>query len=412
MKGLDLRFDEVRLANGLTVIGEHNPQAASTAIGYLVHTGSRDEKAEVAGVSHFLEHMLFKGNESYTPDDINRTFDELGADYNAFTSEERTVYYGAVVAGHALALLDVLTELMRPSLRQADFDMEKKVILEEIAMYQDRPSRRLFEHANERFWNAHPLGNSVLGSSESITALTRDQMLGYFERRYSPGNVILALAGNYDLDAVLDHVGRRAGTWPAFDATRDRPLAAPLRGRERLTDASLKRLHAAFYAPGVAAETTKARYAAGLLASVIGAGDGSRLYWELVDKGLADNASLGHEASEGAGAFVGYLSTAPERAEEVIASYLRVLGEAQDAGVSDAEWRRAQLRTATSLTMRAETPMGRLMSFAATYQTLGEYQSLARMVDEVMTTPLAAGLELLAARPFDDAYVLTLGPDA
>lgn len=411
MKGGELRFDEVRLPNGLTVIGEHNPQAASTAIGYLVHTGSRDETAEVAGVSHFLEHMLFKGNETYSPEDINRTFDELGADYNAFTSEERTVYYGAVVASRGAELLDVLTELMRPSLRQADFDMEKKVILEEIAMYQDRPSRRLFEHANERFWNSHPLGNSVLGSAESITALTRDQMLAYFERRYSPGNVILALAGNYDLDAVLDQVGRRAGKWPPFAVERDRPAAAPLSGRERMTDGSLKRLHAAFYAPGVAAEGWE-RYAAGLLASVIGAGDGSRLYWELVDKGLADNASLGHEASEGAGAFVGYLSTAPERAEDVIGSYLRVLAQAQDDGVTDAEWRRAQLRTATSLTMRAETPMGRLMSFAATYQTLGEYQSLTALVDEVMSTPLSAGLQLLARRPFDDAYVLTLGPDA
>lgn len=404
-----LRFDEARLANGLTVIGEHNPRAVSVAMGYLVHAGSRDEGPEVAGVSHFLEHMLFKGNETFSADDINRTFDELGADYNAYTSEERTVYYGSVIAERGGQLLDVLTQLMRPSLRDADFDMEKKVILEEIAMYQDRPARRLFERANERFWNSHPLGNSVLGTSESITNLTREQMRAYFERRYAPGNVILAVAGNYDWGAVLEQVEGNAGSWPAFDAERAYPAANTLSGREALTDATLHRYHAAYYAPGVAAEDRR-RTAAALLANVIGAGDGSRLYWELVDKGLADNASLAHEAQEGAGSFVGYLSTAPERAEEVVETYLRVVRGAQDDGISADEWHRARLRTATGLTLRAETPMGRFMSFATRYQILREYRSVSEMVDEVMSTPLEAGAELLAERPFDRDYLLTLTP--
>ncbi len=409
MKRAELRFDEAVLANGLRVIGEHNPRAATTGMGYLVHTGSRDETPEVAGVSHFLEHMLFKGNESHSAEDINRTFDELGADYNAFTSEERTVYYGSVVADRAGAMLDVLSELMRPSLRQADFDMEKNVILEEIAMYQDRPSRRLFEHANERFWNSHPLGNSVLGSAESVTELKRDQMQAYFDRRYSPGNVILAVAGNYDWDAVLAQASDRAGQWPAFETHRDYPPASTHVGREELVDASLHRLHAAYYAPGVAVEDPD-RYAASLLASVIGAGDGSRLYWELVDKGLADNASLAHEAQEGAGSFVGYVSTDPERADAVLKTYLQVIKDAQDGGLELDEWRRAQLRTATGLTFRAETPMGRFMSFAIGYQTLGQYQSLTELVNEVMSTPLDAGTRLLAAKPFDNDYLVTLGP--
>lgn len=404
-----LRFDHVRLPNGLVVIGEHNPRAATAAMGYLVHAGSRDETAELAGVSHFLEHMTFKGNEAFSADDINRSFDELGAEYNAYTSEERTVYYGAVVANRAGELLDVLTQLLRPSLRQADFDMEKNVILEEIAMYQDRPARRLFEHANERFWNSHPLGNSVLGTAESVGALTREQMQAYFDERYAPGNVILAVAGNYDWEAVLAHAHANAGTWPSFEAERLTPAAHPRAGREALVDAGLHRLHAAYYAPGVALEA-EARTAAALLASVIGAGDGSRLYWELVDKGLADNASLAHEPQEGAGAFVGYVSTAPERAEEVLSAYLRVVRGAQDEAPTPDEWRRAQLRTATGLTLRAETPMGRFMSFAAQYQSLGEYRSVTDMVDEVMGTPLEAGLALLAGRPFDADFVLTLGP--
>lgn len=404
-----LRFDRAVLPNGLVVIGERNPLALTTAIGYLVRTGSRDEHAEVAGVSHFLEHMLFKGNDRFSAEDINRAFDELGAEYNAFTSEERTVYYGSVVANRAGQLQDVLTELMRPSLRTTDFDMEKKVILEEIAMYQDRPSRRLFEHANERFWNAHPLGNSVLGSKESIGALTRDQMRAYFERRYAPGNLVLAVAGSYDWEAVLAKAAATAGAWPAFEAHRDYPAAAPLVGREAMTDATVHRLHAAYYAPGVAAEDRR-RYAAGLLSMIIGSGDGSRLYWELVDKGLADNASLSHEASEGAGAYVGYLSTDPKRGAEVTTAFLDVLTRVQDEGVTPDEWRRAQLRTATGVTLRSETPMGRFMSFAMAYQTLGEYVSLAQVVEDVMGAQLEEGLALLAERPFDRAYLVTLAP--
>src|SRR5690606_8971052 len=225
-----LRFDHAVLPNGLTVIGEHNPRAVTTAVGYMVRAGARDETPDVSGVSHFLEHMCFKGNERYSADDINRVFDELGADYNAYTSEERTVYYGAVTADKGGRLLELLTELLEPSLRQDDFEMEKKVILEEIAMYQDRPAQRLFESASQRYWNGHPLGNSVLGSVESITALTRDAMQVYFDRRYAPSNVLLVLAGNYDWDAMLARpsAGPRAGAttrWFASGRRRARRAA-------------------------------------------------------------------------------------------------------------------------------------------------------------------------------------------
>ena len=406
-----LRFDHAVLANGLTIVGEHNADAASVAVGYFVHTGSRDESPEVSGVSHFLEHMLFKGNERMSPEDINRTFDELGADYNAYTSEERTVYFGAVLPERAPALLGLLSELMRPSLRPEDFDMEKNVILEEIAMYQDRPNFRVFELSQERFWNGHPLGNSVLGTSQSITELTRDQMKKYYDQRYSPDALTLVLAGNYDWDAMRAQAERLAGSWKRFDAARSYPRATPHGGRDAVVDAAVNRMHVAVYAPGVAVDSDR-RYAASLLANVIGHGSGSRLFWALVDKGLADSASLGHEAGEGAGSFTGYISTAPERAQDVVDTYLGVLRQVQDEGVTEAEWHRAQRKLATSLTLRAETPVGRLMSLGANFQTLGTYLSVPEVVRKVMATPLSAGAELLAERPFDRTYLFSLGPTA
>lgn len=404
-----LRFDKAVLPNGLAVIGEHNAGAASVAAGFFVHTGSRDEVADVSGVSHFLEHMAFKGNERFTAEDINRTFDELGAQYNAFTSEERTVYYGAVLPERLPQLIDLLAELMRPSIRQEDFDVEKKVILEEIAMYEDRPHFHVFDLASPRFWAGHPLGNSVLGSKESVGALSRDQMLAYFRGRYSPRNLVLAVAGRYDWDAVLDQAARVTGEWEAFEAPRERPDAAPARGRDGTVDPKLSRVHVAYYAPGVAMSDPR-RYAAAVLGNVLGDSTGSRLYWELVDKGLADSASLGHESNEDQGAFVGYLNVAPERAAEVIERYSEVLKRAQDEPPTPDEWRRAQRKLATGLTLRAETPLGRLTSLGATYQSLGVYQSVAEVVDRVMNARLETAVEVLAARPFDASYVYTLGP--
>lgn len=404
-----VRFDQATLPNGLRVIGEHNPRAASVAAGFFVQTGARDETAEVSGVSHFLEHMVFKGNESYTADDINRTFDELGAQYNAYTSEERTVYYGAVLPGRLPQLTDLLSQLMRPSLREADFEVEKKVILEEIAMYQDRPHFHVFDLSTAHYWRGHPLGNSVLGSTQSITDLKRDQMMAYFEQRYSPGNLVFAVAGNYDWNAVLAQLGEITSSWRNFPVERLRPDAQPATGRDGSVDEKLSRVHVAFYAPGVSLRDPR-RYAAAVLASTIGDDDGSRLYWELVDNGTADNAGLDHDAAEDQGAFSGYVSTAPERAEQVIGKYLEILGRIQDEPPTPDEWRRAQRKIATALTLRAETPLGRLSSLGSGYQATGEYRSVKEVVERVLAADLETGKELLAARPFDDGFVYTLGP--
>src|ERR1051325_449358 len=171
-----MKFLQDTLDNGLTVIGEQNAEARSLAVGYFVRTGARDESAEVSGVSHFLEHMLFKGTERRSADDVNREFDEMGADYNAFTGEEYTVYYGAVLPDHQHRLLDLLTDMMRPTLRVEDFEVEKKVIREEIALYKDRPQFCVIDDPRATYYEGHPLGHSILGTPETTGALHRDQM--------------------------------------------------------------------------------------------------------------------------------------------------------------------------------------------------------------------------------------------
>src|SRR5437764_12390931 len=172
-------FQKHTLTNGLQIIGETSPSARSAALGFFVRTGARDETPEVSGVTHFLEHMVFKGTPHRTYLDVNRDFDKIGADYNAFTSEENTVFHAAVLPEYLPAAIDVLADILRPSLRREDFDVEKNVIIEEINMYEDRPTWSAYDHAKRLHFADHLLGNSILGTPQSIAALTRDQMHEY-----------------------------------------------------------------------------------------------------------------------------------------------------------------------------------------------------------------------------------------
>src|SRR5437870_6659801 len=170
-----MSFQKHVLPNGLTIIGEISPSARSVACGFFVKTGSRDETPQECGVSHFLEHMVFKGTPHRTALQVNYDFDKIGASYNAFTSEENTVFYAAILPEYQPQAMDILADILRPSLRGDDFEMEKKVIIEEIGMYEDQPMWCAYDLAKKAFFADHPLGNSILGSAASVAGLTQQQ---------------------------------------------------------------------------------------------------------------------------------------------------------------------------------------------------------------------------------------------
>lgn len=404
-----MRYDHHTLSNGLHLLGEHNEAARSMAVGFFVRTGARDEQPDVAGVSHFLEHMLFKGSDRRSPEDVNREFDELGADYNAFTSEENTVYYGAVLPKFQSRIIDLLADMMRPSLRTADFDIEKNVILEEIAMYQDRPQFTLFDLARETYHHGHPLGNSVLGSIASITALERDQMLAYFERRYAPNNLTLVLTGNYDWDAAVAQATELCGNWTPADAPRTLSEPDASTSERMQPDPKRDRVYLAMVAPAPAAQAEE-RYAAQVAADVIGGGEGARLYWALVHPGIADNAGLSYDSNDGAGAYYVYATCAPERTHEVLEIMRTTLHTAQQDGLTDDEINRARRKIASGLVLRAETPMGRLTSVGFDWVYRKHITPLNEVVDHYNAVTPDAVHAVLARRPFDTLTTVALGP--
>src|SRR5262249_36163162 len=193
--GQKMHFHQTTLSNGLQVIAELNDRAHSVAAGFFVKTGSRDESSDVAGVSHFLEHMTFKGTARRDALAGNRDFDRVGAKHNAQTSEEDNVYHVTCLPEYLPPSFDVLSDILRPTLRDEDFETEKQVIIEEIRMYLDNPMSVAYEAAKAAHYGGHPLGNSILGTVDSISSMTADQMREYFARRYSPANIVLAFAG-------------------------------------------------------------------------------------------------------------------------------------------------------------------------------------------------------------------------
>ncbi|MBW8036256.1 MAG: insulinase family protein, partial [Planctomycetes bacterium] len=236
-------FKHKQLSNGLTIIGEVNKSALSASVGFFTRTGSRDETSEISGVSHFLEHMMFKGTESMSALEVNEAFDRLGADFNAFTSEENTVYYAAVLPEYLADVTSLWTQLMRPSLRDEDFDIEKNVIKQEIAMYKDHPQFDVMDMARAMHFGDHPCGNSVLGTNESIDDLKSEQMREYFSRRYSPNNIVVACTGNFDFENIVSLVEEKCGGWQRADAGRKLSYSKGTMTKKRIEKENLAREH-------------------------------------------------------------------------------------------------------------------------------------------------------------------------
>ena len=404
-----LSFEHTTLDNGLNVIAEVNPAAASLAAGFFVRTGSRDETPEVAGVSHFLEHMMFKGTDRRSAADVNLEFDRIGANYNAFTSEENTVYFAAVLPEFHDAALDLLGDMLRPSLRGDDFDMEKNVILDEIARYEDLPSYRCYEKAMAAHFAGHPLGNSVLGTPGSIRALSREQMLAYFERRYSPTNVTAVGVGKIDFAAFAAKVEAMCGHWTPYDAPRDTSPALAHAGRHVITDDKVNREHIALMSPAPTCQDD-ARYAAHLAAAVIGDATGSRLYYALVEPALADEAHMSYDPLDRAGAFLTFISTDPERAARVLDIANDVSARFADEGPTEAELLAAKNKIATSATMKGEQPMGRLTSVGFEWVYRREYVPLGDDLAAVFAVTADDVRQVAAQYDMTAATVLALGP--
>ena len=404
-----MEFKCEKLENGLVIIGEINKSAKSAAVGFFVKAGSRDETEQINGVSHFLEHMLFKGTEKLSALQVNEAFDRTGAQFNAFTSEECTVYYAAVLPEYLAEVTGLWTQLMRPALRDGDFNIEKNVIKEEIAMYKDLPSFDVMDQCRTLHFDGHPCGNSVLGSEESIDNLTAEQMRSYFAKRYAPNNIVLACAGNFDWDQICSLAADSCSAWRQQTVERKLGHSEGSRKKERLEKANLAREHICLMSAGVSAQDPR-RFAASLLGTIIGDDVGSRFFWELVDKALAEAASMQFGAMDGTGAFCSYIRCSSENVTKVLDIVRSIFGDLAKSGIAEGELTKAKNKILSALVIKNELPMGRLGDLGSNWIYLEQYRTIEDDVAAIKFVTVEAVNELIEQFRPGDFTQLSLGP--
>tara|TARA_R110002049_G_scaffold4601_5_gene32741 strand:- start:1035832 stop:1037091 length:1260 start_codon:yes stop_codon:yes gene_type:complete len=387
-------FRQTTLSSGLRIAAEIDSRSYSAAFGYFVRAGARDEVDSESGLSHFLEHMMFKGTAKRSAADVNRELDELGGQSNAYTSEEQTVYYATVLPKFQDRLVELLTDMLSPRLDEEDFATERHVILEEIAKYEDQPPFGAFERVMEIYFGPRSLGRRVLGTSESITAMTADDMRRYFQRRYRCDNIVLAASGNVDFDGLVAQVEKLTDHWttrpdPAAPAA-DRPDQVPdgISLDTQLPIADAAQAYLVRMCPGPSA-TSEDRYAARLLASIMGDEGGSRLFWDLIDTGRAEMATVWPQEFSDNGAWFHYLVCAPQDVESNRRIFDEILKGAAEDGIKPEELKQTINKAAAGCIMQSERPSNRLFGLGSRWLTCNEYISTDEALEKIRSVSVA-----------------------
>lgn len=404
-----MEFQQHQLENGLQIIAEVNPNAYSTALGFFVNAGARDESPEVGGVSHFLEHMAFKGTPNRTAEQVNLELDEMGSHSNARTGEERTIYHSTVLPEFQDRAVELLGDIMRPSLRTDDFEMEKKVICEEIMMYDDQPPFGGNEHIMASYFGDHALGQSILGTVETVSNLTPEKMRQYFEERYSPSNMTLVAAGNVDFDGLIRVASEKCGAWPKIDAPRNATPAKPNLETNSLEKESATQQYVLQLCPGPATEDDD-RFAARVLTSIFGDDSGSRMFWEFIDSGRAEYAAMGAYDYEAVGLMMTFLCGSPESTKENFERLVALQTKLSNEGVTESELELAKAKIASQIILGSERPENRMFSVGSNWLARKEYKTVAEIAKSYDSLTLSNINAVVEKYPLNPANTLAVGP--
>ena len=398
------------LPNGLRVISQDMPSVRSIAIGCWVDTGSRDETAAEAGASHFLEHLLFKGSEKWSARAISDAFDAIGARHNAFTSKEYTCYWARMRDADLPLGVEILAEMLqRPAFRPEEIDSERHVVLEEINMNEDDPTDVAHEQFITALWRGHSLAPPILGTKDSITAMSRDVIAGYWARRYSPTSVVVAVAGRVDHEAlvelVTEHFAGWTGTAPARLVTPPSPEAG-VKVRSRDTEQA----HLVIGSPALSRSDDR-RFALTVADHVLGGGMSSRLFHEIREtRGLAYAVHSFRLPFQEAGATAVYVGTTPNQAVEVLELVRAEYAKLIESGLSDDELNRAKGHVKGSLAISLEDANSRMNRIGRNELTGIEHLSVDEIVARVGAVTEADVIEVARAA-YGGPYVIgAVGP--
>jgi predicted Zn-dependent peptidase len=404
----EAQFFTHRLDNGLQILAQRMPDLESVSVCFFVRTGARDEPdPALFGVSHFLEHMTFKGTQRRTTEQITLDFNAMGAEFNAFTSSEQTVYYARILGEYLPNAVDLLADMMRPRLDEHDFELERNVILEEIARSEDVPMSQAYRKLVQTYFAGQSLGHDVLGTRQSIGELRVEQMRAYHQRRYAANNLLLAVAGNFEWERLLALAQQHGAAWNVGEAGRVAEPYAPDGPRTAVVvKPQQKQQLLVLASPSVGMED-KEIYAAELAAMVLGDGTGSRLFWNIYQKGLAETAAASLSAFDHTGMLVTVASTTPDHAPAVLELLRAELKGLEEDGVQEDELRRAKDKLVSRTVLDGDSAYSRMYSLAYTWVAEGRLRSIEDEMAEIEAVTVEDVRRVLARYPIAERLVIT-----
>ena len=416
---LDPEIHRTVAPNGITVLSERVPSVRSAAVGVWVRTASAHEPRLKMGVSHLLEHMVFKGTERRTAQEIALALESRGGSLDAYTSRDATAYQARVLDSDLARALDVITDMVRrPALRDTDLSLERQVVLEEISTVEDTPDDEVFDLAYETLWPNHPYGFQILGTKETVSAMTADDLKNLHRRAYFPGNCIIAAAGNLTHEALLAEVERQG--WFDTDGKQSGQLVAPpvppvppaVRSVTRAAEKDTAQTHIVF-ATDTIPYADRRKYSMLVLSNIFGGGMSSRLFQRVREElGLAYaiySFTSFYRAVGMAGVYVG---TQPARAEKATAAIRDEYARLAREGLRGAALDDAKQQTLGQLMLSLESPTSRMYRLAGS----AVYNEPYRSLDDVLQTVealTADEVSELAAEFFapERQTIVSLGPD-
>ncbi|MGB4504985.1 MAG: pitrilysin family protein [Syntrophaceticus sp.] len=371
------------LDNGVTIVSEEVPGVHSVAVGFWVKTGSRHEEPEEAGISHLIEHLLFKGTAKRNAKQIAEAIEEVGGQLNAFTSKEYTCYYVRVLAEYLPLAVDVLSDMVFNSLfREEDIAREKKVVAEEISMYEDTPDDIIHDYFSQTIWDGHPLGRPIIGTMDSLSRINRERLLSFYNRHYSPSNMVVALAGKFQHSEAVDLLGSALASLPAHKV--ENQITPPqTKATIKSFYRDLEQVQICMGVPGVSLYDENV-YHLQIVNNILGGGASSRLFQRVREERALVYAIYSYYLSFlDSGLFTIYAGTNPVNCQDVLDLSWQEIYDITESGVLEKELKRAKTQVKGSLLLAQESVLQRMHRLGKSELVYNRLITIEEILDKI-----------------------------
>ncbi len=403
-------INDYKLLNGCRLVTEEIPYVRSAAIGIYIRVGSRHEAEYIKGAAHFIEHMLFKGTESRSARDIAESFESIGGQLNAYTAKEYTCVYARTLDEHLSLAMDILFDMLfAAKFAPKDFDNEKKVIIEEINMYEDTPDDLIHDVFARQMWSQHPLGSPILGTRDSVSSFERGPICDFYRDHYQPSNMVIAVAGNIDSVKVKDAISAHLEGHSGGDLKVGQEVQRNYRCFSNLVEKPTEQVQICIGVPGINYFDER-RHALNIMNNVFGGGMSSRLFQSLREElGLAYSVYSYPAAYSDSGAYSLYIGTNPGRIDTCFEALFKEIRSFLETGITPLELERTQQLIKSSLYLGLENVMNRMSRLGKSMLMYGEVHAPEEIMDRILAVDAQQvhelALSLLGKEPFSLAAI-------